>query len=60
MVRPTPMPVPCGLVVKKGSKIFAGCGSECPARSHVVIPAKAGIHFAASRWWMDGSRLSPG
>jgi 1,4-dihydroxy-2-naphthoyl-CoA synthase len=25
-----------------------------------VIPAKAGIHFAAPRRWPDGSRLSPG
>jgi len=25
-----------------------------------VIPAKAGIHFAASQWRHDGSRLSPG
>src|SRR5882724_10073185 len=25
-----------------------------------VIPAKAGTHFAATRAWPDGSRLSPG
>jgi hypothetical protein len=40
-----------------------GCGvhPECAQETNqIVIPAKAGIHLAASALLMDGSRLSPG